>query len=174
MQFKLYLLTLGLIASFTYSYAQPINDKCSEAISIPILNKGFGLGVFSSSEVSMDSATRDIGETCDESIKKLGTCDKTVWYSFYIPTTRNVEVTLKQADSVIPQIFAGFTIYEAPNCDMTIGDISSQLVPLGKFGASGNSCLQQGRYYIQVSAKNRTKGEIWLDLKNKQNSSTNL
>ena len=164
MSLKHFITTLCILITHAFCNAQPVNDKCSNAINIPISNDGFSMGVFSGDSVSMDSATRDVGETCDESIKKLGTCDKTVWYSFYIPTTRNVEVILKQSDSVIPQIFAGFTIYEAPDCEMNMGDISSQLIPLGKFGASGNSCLQQGKYYVQVSAKNRTRGKIWVDL----------
>lgn len=158
------ILTIVLVLLSVSISAQPSNDLCENADVVIITNSGFDIGNFIGKKVDLDLATREIGEICDESIKKLGNCDKTVWYKFTIPTTRDLEVTLKQTDSLIPQIFAGFTIYKAPDCNTNVGNIAAQLTPLAKFGTSGNACLQGGDYYIQVSAKNRVKGDIWVEL----------
>jgi gliding motility-associated-like protein len=145
-------------------FAQPPNDSCHKAIEIAISANGYDAGTFVGSAVDITDATREIGEECSEDISKIGNCNKTVWYSFYIPTTRNVELRLTQQDSAIPQIFAGFSIYKAKECLYNKGNISTQLTPIAKFGASGNTCLQSGFYYIQVAAKNRAKGELWVEL----------
>ena len=141
-------------------FALPSNDSCHNAIEISISSNGFSNGTFISSSVDVTDATREIGEECSEDISTVGNCNKTVWYSFYIPTTKNVEVLLNQQDSAIPQIFAGFSVYKAEGCLYNKGNLSEQLVPLAKFGASGNTCLQSGWYYIQVAAKSRAEGEL--------------
>ncbi len=159
-----YLLLLFTFFTPFVASGQPPNDLCKNAHDIAITDGGFGLGLFVGAEVSVDSATREIGEQCSEDIYKLGNCGKTVWYSFYIPTTRDVEILLTQTDSAIPQIFAGFTVYEAPDCDYNKNDLSTQLTPLAKFGASGNACLRAGHYLIQVAVKSRTRGKLWIQI----------
>ncbi|MCB9262889.1 MAG: gliding motility-associated C-terminal domain-containing protein [Flavobacteriales bacterium] len=144
--------------------AQPANDACSKADIITVSSNGFDTGIFVGSKVDVTHATREIGEICDAEIQKLGNCEKTVWYAFYIATTRNVEVSLKQQDSAIPQIFSGFTIYRTVDCGYNVGNISKQLVPLAKFGKSGNACLKSGYYFVQVASKSKAKGELWVEV----------
>jgi hypothetical protein len=157
-------LTIFCVFLSNISWSQPQNDSCQNADIINITGSGYDLGSFISTKYDISDATREIGESCSPNLANIGNCSKTVWYSFYIPTTRDVEVVLKQQDSAIPQIFAGFTIYKAENCNYNSGNISSKLVPLSKFGASGNECLTRGYYYVQVAAKNKAKGVLWLQL----------
>jgi gliding motility-associated-like protein len=145
-------------------FSQVINDKCENANEILVSERNFGIGIFKSKAIDLKEATKEVGETCSEDIVRIGNCFKTVWYKFTIPTTRNVEVILKQKDSLIPQIFVGFTIYKSTHCDINPNNLSNQLTPLSKFGASGNSCLQSGTYYIQVSSKASAKDSIWIEL----------
>ncbi len=143
---------------------QVYNDRCDNASEIIVSNDGYGLGLINSKKVDLKNSTKEIGEQCAEEIVKIGNCFKTVWYKFKIPTTRNVQVSLRQKDSLIPQIFVGFTIYKTNNCNYSTNEISNQLTPLSKFGSSGNNCLQAGTYYIQVSSKFNVKDSIWIEL----------
>lgn len=155
---------LLMLSGSINTIAQPLNDNCENAIEIIIPNNAFNYGTFISAKCNVDAATRQRGEQCSKELDENGNCDKTVWYKFYIPTTRNISVQLTQQDSAIPQIFAGFNVYAVKNCNYSDGDLALNLTPLNKFGESGNTCLKQGWYYIQVGAKQRASGEIWIEL----------
>lgn len=146
-----------------YSQA-PANDNCENADEIIISNSGYDYGTFNSRKFIVDNATKQKGEKCAKELEDNGNCDKTVWFKFYIPTTRNISIKLTQKDSAIPQIFAGFNVYKIKNCDYTLADLALNLSPLNKFGESGNTCLNQGWYFIQVGCKQKVKGELWLEL----------
>lgn len=164
LNFSYFLILISFLCA-DFARSQPLNDDCDNSEEILITGRGFDTGIFKSKKTDIDSATREIGEVCSQDINETGNCGKTVWYRFKIPTTRNIQVLLTQEDSMIPQIFAGFTVYEVDNCDYNEGNLSNQLTPVAKFGASGNSCLKAGEYYIQVAAKTRAKGLIWVELK---------
>jgi hypothetical protein len=142
----------------------PVNDDCENAIEIIIPSYGFSFDTISSPKTNVQKATRQQAEHCASELEENGNCVKTVWYKFYLPTTRNIGIKLTQQDSAIPQIFSGFNIYKINNCSYTMSDLAKQLTPLNKFGISGNSCLSQGWYLIQIGCKQRAKGDIWLDL----------
>ncbi|MBI1306908.1 MAG: hypothetical protein GC181_09915 [Bacteroidetes bacterium] len=150
--------------SINRSKAQPANDNCTSAFEIVVPQSGMGRGNFTGQKAKIDSAGREIGEQCSDDITQFGNCNKTVWYKFSIATTRDANVILKQQDSSIPQIFAGFTIYRVDDCSYNTGNLSQQLIPITKFGESGNTCLQAGTYYVQVAARNNAKGILWVDL----------
>ena len=161
----------SLFLLYTNGQAQaPINDNCENAIEIKIPSKGFDLGTYSSTSVDVKLASRQVGERCALELEENGNCVKTVWYKFYIPTTRDVGIKLTQKDSAIPQIFSGFNVYKINDCSYSIDDLSAQLTPLGKFGISGNACLAGGWYLVQVGCKKRASGELWLDLDIRQAS----
>ncbi len=143
---------------------RPVNDDCSNASEIIIPSNGFGIGKLTSLKVDITEASRQQAEQCVKDLDDVGNCTKTVWYKFYIPTTRNVSITLTQQDSAIPQIFAGFNTYRIPDCSYSIADIEKGLPPLNKFGVSGNSCLTQGWYLVQVGCKKKAKGTLWVEL----------
>ncbi len=142
----------------------PLNDHCENASGILISQEGYGFGKFLSDKMDVSEATRQFAEHCTKELEETGNCTKTVWYKFYIPTTRNVSIKLTQQDSAIPQIFAGFNMYRVPSCNYTLSDLEMNLPPLNKFGISGNSCLGRGWYLIQVGCKKKAKGELWVEL----------
>lgn len=141
-----------------------VNDYCQDALEILIPSNGFALDTFKSPICDVSNSGREIGELCSKELEDAGNCDKTVWFKFYLPTTRNVGVKLSQHDSDIAQIFSGFNVYKVKDCNYFISDLSRQLQPIGNFGVSGNSCLSQGWYMIQVGCKKKAKGELWIEL----------
>ncbi len=155
----------AVFASISDAFSQaPLNDNCENASLIDIPDQGYGFGKFLSYKSNVSEATRQQAEHCIEELEESGNCTKTVWYKFYIASTRDLSVKLTQQDSAIPQIFAGFNIYSIPDCNYTLSDLSKQLVPLNKFGISGNTCLSEGWYLIQVGCKMKAKGELWVEL----------
>ncbi|HEY1046180.1 MAG TPA: hypothetical protein VGF79_07055, partial [Bacteroidia bacterium] len=141
-----------------------VNDNCQDALEIIIPSNGFALDTFKSPGCNVSNSGREIGELCSKELEDAGNCDKTVWFKFYLPTTRNVGVKLSQHDSDMAQIFSGFNVYKVKDCNYFISDLSKQLQPISNFGVSGNSCLSQGWYMIQVGCKKKAKGELWIEL----------
>lgn len=141
-----------------------VNDNCQDAIEIVIPSNGFLLDTIKSAPCDVSDAGREIGEMCSKELEDAGNCDKTVWYKFYIPTTRSLAIRLMQNDSAIPQIFSGFNVYKVKDCNFYSSDLSKQLQPVSNFGTSGNNCLSQGWYLVQVGCKKKAKGELWLQL----------
>lgn len=158
------ILTLLLIVCSDLFGQKPGNDNCADAELILSPSNGNKTGVFYSSITDVTNAGREVGEMCSKGLEDFGNCDKTVWYRFYIDGTRNVNVTLQQQDTAIPQIFSGFTIYDIKDCNYSLADISDKLPALNQFGSSGNICLETGWYLIQVAARDRANGLIRIQL----------
>ncbi|MES2618878.1 MAG: gliding motility-associated C-terminal domain-containing protein [Bacteroidota bacterium] len=161
---RLYVALLFLLVASSSKAQAPVNDNCEHAALIVISGNGYNTGVFKGAKTDVSNATLQKAEQCVKDLEEVGNCTKSVWYKFYIPTTRNIGIALTQKDSAIPQIFAGFNIYSIPNCEYTEQDIEGGLPPLNKFGISGNSCLEAGWYLIQVGCKKKAKGELWIEL----------
>lgn len=145
----------------------PVNDNCSNAIEIGISQNGYGYGTYNTSPIDIVYATKEKGEICHTLLDETGNCSKTVWYKFYIGSTRNVSIELKQSDSSIPRIFSGFNVYSVSDCNYSAQKLSNEIPPLNQFGLSGNQCLRKGWYYVQVGCKNKAKGNLWIELKSK-------
>jgi PKD repeat protein len=145
--------------------AQPVNDHCSNAAEIIIPAGGFGIGAFYSDTIDLTSATLQMGEVWHSVQISAGNDKKSIWYKFYLPTARGVNIELMQEIETIPQDGAGFTVYKAENCIPGLADIPpAKLTPVNKFGSTFNPCLLPGWYYIQVGAKNASSGEVHLEL----------
>lgn len=172
MKLKLLLFFTLIICNALWSQA-PANDNCENAEELLISDNGFGLGLFRSNSHNVEYSTKQRGEMCVASIEENGNCDKTVWFKFYISTTRNVSVKLTQQDSAIPQIFGAFNLYKIKDCDYNQSKIENAITPLNKFGESGNTCLSQGWYLIQAAFKSKARGEIWIELNVQLPQSTN-
>lgn len=165
------IIVLSFFSNKLYSQS-PSNDNCENAEEIIISDNGFGFGTFLSGKHNIEFATRQKAEKCAAELEDNGNCDKTVWFKFYIPTTRNISIKLTQKDSAIPQIFAGFNVYSINNCSYTLADLSKGITPINKFGQSGNTCLSEGWYLIQVASKQKAKGELWVELSSQVQQST--
>lgn len=149
---------------FNLKGQSPANDNCGNADEIVISNSGFGFGVFYSDTQNVAKATRQTGEICSKDLTDGGLCNKTLWYKFYIPTTRDISIRVNQEDSAIPQSFVGFNVYKVNDCNYTLNDLTDKFTVLSKFGLSGNTCLMKGWYYVQVGCNDNAKGKIWLEL----------
>lgn len=152
------------LLSFELLAQKPSNDDCQNAETINISNSGFGTGTFSSLKHNVYQASIQSGETCSPDLVDNGNCSKTIWFKFFVPTNRDISIQLKQQDSAIPQIFGGINVFSIKNCAYGVSDLTRQLVPIAKFGLSGNTCLASGWYYIQAGFNQRANGEVWIDL----------
>lgn len=146
-------------------HAQPANDNCSNAIPITISGGTFGIGVFYSDTVDLTGATIQLGEYFHPVQVSAGTDKKSVWYSFYLPTARAVELKLMQPHNDLPEDAVGFTVYYSNSCLPGSADIPpAKLTPLNKFGSTYNPCLLPGHYLVQVSGKYSANDSIFLQL----------
>ena len=144
--------------------APPGNDDCPAAAVITIPNSGYGLGIFTSVQTDLTSATVQSGETFAPAIFVAGLDKKSVWYKFSIPTIRAVRVTLTQPGTTITAGDAGFAVYKTTNCLPTNADISTKLTPIVTFGNTYHPCVPSGDYLIQVSSNLNANGPITIQI----------
>jgi gliding motility-associated-like protein len=160
-----YLATVFFVLLATFCYGQiPSNDLCENASEIVISENGFALGKFVSDTSDLTEAKREENESCASNTSDIGNCAKTVWYNFYIPTKRDVNITLKQKDSSIAEILVGINVYRDRSCKTGDNWLSEQIISLSKFGSTGNAELDEGWYSIQVSCNEKVRGKVWLEL----------
>ncbi|MBI1306538.1 MAG: T9SS type B sorting domain-containing protein [Bacteroidetes bacterium] len=158
-------ITFLLIGNSLAKAQKPVNDSCSKAIIINLGNGGFGRGLFISDSVSIDSATIQTGEYFHSSLVSAGNDKKSVWYRFYIPSRRGVNIELKQHANAIATKDCGFTTYKSESCLPTSTmATASKITTLNQFGSSFNPCMDPGWYMVQVSAKSRAAGKIYLEI----------
>ncbi|MES2848199.1 MAG: T9SS type B sorting domain-containing protein [Bacteroidota bacterium] len=138
----------------------PANDDCINAETIAIPNAGYGLGSFVSTQITLNNATVQGGETFAPAVLLAGLDKKSVWFKFSLPTIRAVRVTLSQPGIAINGGDAGFAVYQANNCLPSNAGISTKLTSIVTFGNTYHPCVPAGDYLIQVSAKAIANGPI--------------
>lgn len=154
-------ITLLMLCAFSAAAAPvPSNDDCSAAQVITIPSGGFGLGIFSSAQADLTSATVQTGETFAPAIFVAGQDKKSVWFKFSLATIRAVRVTLTQPGTTITAGDAGFAVYQTSNCLPSNADISTKLTPIVTFGNTFHPCVPSGEYLIQVSSNLNANGPI--------------
>lgn len=162
---KIIIIIIILLEALSLFSQAPTNDNCNSPSLINISDGGFGLGDFNSDEIDLTNATIQIGEYFHSSQVSAGIDKKTIWYSFYLPTSRAIKIELLQSVENIPQNGAGFTVYKANTCFPGLDEITAaKLTPINKFGNTYNPCLSPGHYLIQVSAKQNSNGAVYLKL----------
>ncbi|HEX2533189.1 MAG TPA: hypothetical protein VHK69_05610, partial [Chitinophagaceae bacterium] len=144
--------------------AVPANDACTGAGVIAVPNGGYGLGKFVSATADLTKATVQPGESFAPAIVVAGQNKKSVWYKFSLGTTRSVRVTLKQPGVDIAAGDVGFTVYQGSKCLPAETDLSSKLTPIALFGETFHPCVDEGEYYIQISARAGANGPVFLQL----------
>lgn len=145
-------------------WAQPVNDNCQDAVTIPVSGSGFGIGTFVSATANLTAATVQAGEEFAPSVWVAGLHQKSVWYKFSISTNRKVTLRLRQAGNTIVAGDVGFAVYYTPGCLPGVPSLSSKLTALETFGNTFHPCVDSGTYFVQVSAKSRANGIIYLEL----------
>ena len=160
------LFCLFLFSANLFSYAQvAVNDSCHNSKEIIIGSSSYGIGVYTTDSVSMDSATIQLGEYFHSSLVTAGNDKKSVWFKFYLPVRRGVNIELKQNSNNIGTKDCGFTTYFADSCLPTSTQaVAAKLTTLNQFGSSFHPCMDPGWYMVQVSAKSRAMGKIYLEL----------
>ncbi len=147
-------------------FAQPANDLCQNAMVVPLGQGNFDCGIFTSSQVDITSATISGGEFFHSTLQGAGNDKKSVWFSFDLPTSRYVKVTLKQPGNNIPQNGAGFTVFRSATCG-GLGNqqvVDAKLTPIAQFGGSFNPCLMPGHYLVQIGAKLNSNGQVFIEI----------
>lgn len=141
------------------------NDSCSNAIVIKLNNRDLGIGTFLSDTIDIDSATIESGEYFANSLSSAGLDDKSIWYKFYVPVRRGVNVKLSQVGSSIGTYDCGFTTYYSESCLPGTSEASkSRISALNQFGNSYYPCLDPGWYMIQVSTKSSVNGKVFVEI----------
>jgi len=150
-----------LFSNLSYATA-PANDTCSNALEIRL---GYGTGSYFSDSLAIDSAGVQVGEFFHSSLVSSGNDKKTVWFKFYLPVRRAVDVELKQNTNAISIKDCGFTTYKSNSCLPTSSQATAaKLTTLNQFGSSFHPCMDPGWYMVQVSSKARAKGRIFLEI----------
>jgi hypothetical protein len=146
------------------SYAQrPLNDSCHNAKSINFGSDNFGIGVYESDSTAIDSADIQVGEWFHSSQVSSGNDKKSVWYKFYIPARRGVDIELRQTATAIAVRDVGFTTYYSDQCLPTSNQATAaKITTVNQIGSSSHPCLEPGWYMVQISAKSRAEGNVFL------------
>ena len=140
------------------------NDDCNNASPVVIPSAGFGLGLFTSTQHDLTTATLQAGETFAPSIIVAGLNKKSVWYKFSLPTTRAARISLAQPGSVIQAGNVGFAVYKTNTCLPGTADISTKFSPIEIFGSSFHPCVEAGDYLVQVTSNQNANGPIFITL----------
>ena len=166
-KYLIHAIWLYLLLGFaTNSYAQkPVNDTCSSAKLISLGGSNFGIGTYLGDSIAIDSATVQLGEFFHSSLVTSGNDKKSIWYKFYLPTRRGINIELKQNTSAIAIKDCGFTTYLGDQCLPTSSmATAAKLTTLNQFGSSFHPCMDPGWYMVQVSAKSRAIGKVFLEI----------
>ena len=159
---QLFVSLLLLLQAFVLMAQAPANDDCNNAETITVPNNGYGLGIFSSTEINLTNATIQPGESFASALS-IATVDKrSAWFKFSLPTTRAVRITLSQPGTAISAGDAGFTVYNASACLPSNADISNQLTSIVSFGNTYHPCVPSGDYLVQVAGKSGADGPITI------------
>lgn len=153
-----------LLLAASLSFAQPVNNNCSNATEVVIGNSGFATGTYWSDTVNISTATMQPGETVPPSIFVAGQYQKSVWYKFRIGTNRKLKVTLGQPGVSITSGDVGFSVYRTSSCLPDNAQISNKLTPLETFGSTYHPCVDSGEYLIQISSRQSANGSVFLKL----------
>lgn len=147
-------------------YAQrPGNDTCSNAMSVALGKGNFGIGTYLSDSVLIDSAGVQVGEFFHSSMVTAGNDKKSIWFKFYLPARRGINIELKQNGNAIAIRDCGFTTFFGNQCLPTSSmATAAKITTLNQFGSSFHPCMEPGWYLVQVSAKARAMGKVYLEI----------
>ena len=142
-------------------FSQPLNDNCANAINIPISNNNWGYGSFVSDTVALSGASLEIGEYVHPAQVAQ---DKSAWFSFSLPTTRNVRIILRQPGP--PYLMnandAGWTLFRSGSCLPGAAEVVDP--PILNIEGYTHECLKAGDYLLQVTGILLANGPVYVEL----------
>lgn len=158
-----YIVIVGVLFWACIAKAQPNNDNFSSATEIQIKDDGFAFDTYVMSKVNFNKASKESSEYFDSLSVLHDVDDKSVWYTFEIPTARSVRIDIMQQGSAIGLKDVGLAVYKASSSIPGKNAIDRTFPVIHKFGSSINSCAKPGKYYIQVCANSRVKSNLWIE-----------
>jgi gliding motility-associated-like protein len=142
----------------------PANDDCDDASFVRFGQTGFETGKYVSDTVSLTNATTESGEFFHSDMVTAGLNRKSIWFSFYLPVKRGVNIELRQPGNSIGSSDAGFVTSKGDSCFPTSQNITDAFItPLNQFGSSFHPCLEAGWYKVQVCARNTVSGDVFVE-----------
>ena len=121
-----------------------INNDWLTVSEISIPSAGFALGNYNGVSVALDNATLESGEYIANPIFQ-----KSVWYKFFIATTREVSISMALSGLDVSTTSIGFYVYRETSAIPLSSDLG--FFTDGAVGTSStNECLTAGTYYIQI------------------------
>ena len=140
---------------------QPPNDDCVNASYITIPGNGWGYGSVTSDTVDLTNASLEFGEYVHPAQFAQ---DKSVWYRFSLPTTRNCRIILRQPGPpfAMNATDAGWTLFRDSTC---LGD-SALMVdpPILNIEGYTHECLKAGDYLLQVTGTFTASGPVYVEI----------
>jgi gliding motility-associated-like protein len=160
-----YLILVILFLLINLSFGQsPANDDCDDASFVRFGQTGFETGKYVSDTVSLTNATTESGEFFHSDMVTAGLNRKSIWFSFYLPVKRGVNIELRQPGNSIGSSDAGFVTSKGDSCFPTSQNITDAFItPLNQFGSSFHPCLDAGWYKVQVCARNTVSGDVFVE-----------
>ncbi len=162
---RIVLFILALSFGNTLFAQIPSNDSCHNSIEITLGTGGYEIGTYRTDSINIDSATLQVGEYFHSSLVSSGNDKKSIWFKFYLPVRRGIDIELKQNANAIATKDVGFTTYFTDQCLPTSSQATAaKLTTLNQFGSSFHPCMEPGWYLVQVSSKARAMGRVYLDI----------
>jgi gliding motility-associated-like protein len=143
--------------------AQIANDDFKNAQELKIDEKGYAFDTIITKTFLLSNASTESGEFFDSIPKTASITASSVWYTFSIPTARNVRIDLKHKGFRVPPHYAGLTVYNASSGIPQKDNLNRVFPSIPKFGASINSCAKPGTYYIQVLGHKNLTDSVYLE-----------
>ncbi|MBI1183533.1 T9SS type B sorting domain-containing protein [bacterium] len=166
---RIYIIPILFLLVQTIALAQPKNDHYTKAIAITIPDSGWAKGRVQSEQSGFKGATIDINEPFSILHHQTGLDQKSVWYSFELPTARNIKISLLQEHLNIENNKAGFTVYASQNTPPSERNMFlSPPMSVAQFGSSSFCCFAKGKYLIQVVARSSVVDSVYLQLEVKR------
>jgi gliding motility-associated-like protein len=147
--------------------AQPGNDNWRNAENLTNGYNGFSDTVIISSATSMRNTGVERTESFTKPFHLLALNQKTVWYKFRVNTRKDIEIRLRQKDTLIESSKVGMVVFDStnnkyPNHNRPPG--KAPFPQITQFGSIKLSCAQEGTYYIQICASKDVVDSILVEL----------
>ncbi|MGQ9863443.1 MAG: PKD domain-containing protein, partial [Bacteroidia bacterium] len=150
---------MGVWVLGVLSAQAPPNDNCINASLVAVGgSSGYEYGTYYSDTVQITNATLQAGEY----IPPLVPNGKTVWYKFFLPTTRSVRIVLREDGISIDPTKAGWTLYYTNAC---LPNATHKVdPPIVQMEGYTHECLRRGWYLVQVGSDLAVTGKVFLEI----------
>ncbi|MGB0429278.1 MAG: gliding motility-associated C-terminal domain-containing protein [Bacteroidia bacterium] len=143
------------------------NDNWKDAYNLLDKHEGFIDTLVESQPSSFINKGVERQESFSKSFNILALNQKTVWYKFKINTQKDVEIRLRQKDTIIPSNNVGMVVFKSNSNDYPNHNLPFNADPfpqITQFGSIKLSCANPGTYFVQVCARKDVVDSIFIEL----------